>query len=98
MVKEIIAISLIVFWLAFPFAMVLQNSESFIQIDLSNYENMKEPNNTNILNSFTFWDYVGIYFKAMYMTIPEAPPYISLLIIIMQIITALIIYLLIRGG
>jgi hypothetical protein len=98
MVKELIAIGLIIFWLAYPFAMIIQNSESFVQIDLSSYENIKEPDTINILTTLTFWDYVSIYFKAMYMTIPEAPPYISLLIIILQVITALIIYLLLRGG
>lgn len=103
MAKEIIAISIIVFWLSFPFAMILQNSSDYIPLDTEELQYLKSPdeigiNSVNILNSLTFWDYVSIYFKAMYQTIPNSPPYVTLLIIIMQVITALIIYLLIRGG
>lgn len=100
MVKEIIAISIIVFWLAYPFGMIIQNSNSYINMDLSDIENINSPDNFNIIQmeSLSMWDYISIYFRAMYQTIPNSPPFISLIIIMLQIISALIIYLLVRGG
>lgn len=58
---------------------------------------------TKLLNTIgnffgTLYSILVLYFNAMYFIIPNAPPILSLVVVIFQIISALIVYLLIRGN
>lgn len=94
--KELIAVSIIVFWLAFPFGLIMMDSDNFKTLDTTKYKQIKEPTAFDFFGGL--WDFISIYFKAMYMIVPNSPAWLTLIIIILQVISALIVYLLLRGN
>lgn len=97
--KVLFAVSIIIFWLAFPFGVILMNSQLQVAVlDTTYYDEINEPTSFNVLTFFdSIWDFVKIYFRAMYMFIPGATGFWSLFILMLQVVSGLIIYLLLRG-
>jgi len=103
--KTLLAVFIIGFWLFFPFPVILMNNDSFNILDTSYYNKIDSPvnQNTNIIEGFnTFftnlWNFIKIYFQAMFFIIPNAPPFISLIVLFFQVISGLVLFLLFREG
>jgi hypothetical protein len=110
--KVILAIMIICINLGFPFAVILMNSNNFVTLETDNYiESIKKPDEIapNRVSGLDFFSglyslfssvifAMTIYFQAMYFIIPKSTPIISLIVLVIQIISALVVYLLIREG
>lgn len=91
------AISIIAIILIYPIPLIWMQSESYLALDTSNLNNLKEPGST--VESFDMWDYVRIYFQAMYFQIPnqEFNALLAIFVLLIQIVMTLVVYILIRS-
>ena len=95
--KEVIAIGLLVFWLCFPMPFIFMNYNNILVLDTTFLE-YEKPTTFNYLLNFSLWDYISIYFQILFLYIPTAPLWLNLVTTILKFISALIIFLLIRGN
>jgi hypothetical protein len=95
--REIIAISIITFWLAFPFAMVMMNVNDINTLDDTDFTNVQEPNALTGFTGWGLWDYVKVWFQILFMGVPNAPIWLNLIVKVLQLISLLILYILLRG-
>jgi len=95
--REIIAISIITFWLAFPFDMVMMNVNDINTLDDTDFTNVQEPNALTGFTGWGLWDYVKVWFQILFMGVPNAPIWLNLIVKVLQLISLLILYILLRG-
>jgi hypothetical protein len=98
--KEAIIIFLVVFWLSFPFAMMYFSvNNNYIDITEEMTNSIENTQQITVLNSLTVWvSYIKIYFKFMFLIIPDVPLILRLFFHIFQLSSLFAIILVIRGN
>ncbi len=99
MTKEYISIFLIMFWLAYPIPLMYMITPNYEKLDTKNVLNDINQEEPNLLtNAKTFFSGVKLYFKVMYLSIPNIPNYMSFIIVFLQLLSALFIFIMFRGN
>jgi hypothetical protein len=80
-----IGVFLLIFWVAFPFAMKLLISDSYTELSSND---LNTPKNTNILSIFSS---AGIFFKFLVLDIPNISPYLRIFVNILQLLSLIFI-------
>lgn len=97
--KELIIVFLIVFWLFFPLGVKLMGSNSYMELTQSEIDSAKNIENSG--NIFTqlggLINGIALYFKFMFLVIPGVPIFIRMGVYALQLISAFVIILIIRG-
>lgn len=97
--KEIIALTIVAFWIFYPLGMLMMGVTDSPIIDDSESGSIKEPTSFNPVNFFDGWfKFIKVYFKCMYFVIPSAPEWMSFIVLFLQIASMLTVYLLVRGN
>ncbi len=87
MTKVLLAVGIIVFFLAYPIPLMLMQSPDFQLVDTAGAQ---ELTGTNILSL------LGLYFSAMYLTFTNLG-FLTIFVVILQIMGGLAVYFAIRG-
>jgi hypothetical protein len=82
----VIGVFILVFWALFPFGMQLLNTSTTYGLSDSDLNTIKDTKNTNSIT-----ESANIYFKYLFLDIPEIPPTLRIIVVILQLLSLMFI-------